>query len=83
MPKNWKTCGHCQGSGTCKNKLKGIQMIWSFIPFPIKTSCASCLVKDGFDPSQIDLVVKCSVCKGRGYVFLHPAGAEYEQNPNQ
>jgi len=56
------TCGHCQGSGTCKNGAHN-------------NSCASCLDADGWrnpHKSEIhkDQFVKCSICKGIGWVNL-------------
>jgi DnaJ-class molecular chaperone len=75
MAKNgWKTCGHCEGSGVCKNKLKGFQTIFWFIPFPIKVSDASCLMAEGIDPTKSDAIVKCSVCNGTGFVYLDQNG---------
>jgi hypothetical protein len=81
MPKNYKTCGHCEGSGTCSRKLKGFQTVLGFIPFPVKSSCASCLIAEGMDPSRNDATVKCSVCKGTGYVYLDPNGDKKMQMP--
>jgi hypothetical protein len=82
MAKNgWKTCGHCEGSGVCKNKLKGFQTIFWFIPFPIKVSDASCLMAEGIDPAKMDATVKCSVCKGTGFVYLDPNGERRMQMP--
>lgn len=74
MAKNWKTCGHCQGSGVCRNKLKGFQTIFWFIPFPVKFSCASCLMAEKVDPAKNDYTVKCCACGGKGMVWLHPIG---------
>ena len=79
----WKTCGHCEGAGTCTRKLKGFQTIFYFIPFPVKSSCASCLMADGIDPTKMDATVKCSVCKGTGYVFLDPNGEIHSQPSRQ
>jgi hypothetical protein len=72
--KGWQTCGHCEGSGSCRNKLKCFQTIFWLIPFPVKTSDASCLIAAGIDPTRQDAVVKCDVCKGTGYVWLDPEG---------
>ena len=78
--KGWQLCGHCQGSGTCKNKLKGLQTIFWFIPFPVKTSDASCLMAAGINPTRQDAVVKCDVCKGTGYVWLNPQDQHSKDN---
>ena len=83
MAKNWKTCGHCQGTGVCRNKLKGFQRIFWFIPFPVKFSCASCLMADNIDPAKNDFIVKCSACKGSGYVYLDPLGNRLERTATQ
>jgi hypothetical protein len=74
MKYGWVTCGHCEGSGTCKNKIKTFTTIFWIIPFPIRTSDATCLIAAGIDPSKHDFIVKCSVCKGTGKVWLGPNG---------
>jgi hypothetical protein len=74
MAKKWTPCGHCQEGGTCKRKLKGFQPLFGFLPYPVSTSCSSCLIAAGIDPTRQDAIVKCSVCKGTGYVWLDPEG---------
>lgn len=70
----WKICGHCQGEGVCKNKIKSIQTFLWIIPIIERTSDASCLAAVGFDPCRDDAIVRCDVCKGKGYVYLDPNG---------
>lgn len=77
--KGWVPCPHCQNTAVCRNKIKAFQIILKFIPIPIRTSCASCLGSVGVDPSKLDLLVRCGVCKGSGYVWLNPKGVENAQ----
>jgi len=70
----WHYCGHCQGTGICKNKLKDIVPFYRVIPVPLMTSCDSCLIAVGADPTKTQLVVKCEPCEGTGYVYLGPDG---------
>ncbi len=53
------TCGHCNGTGVCKRGTR----------FPGEQSCATCLESER--KSQYSrAIVKCSVCKGTGFVKL-------------
>ena len=78
--KGWQPCCHCgQGTGVCKNKIRAFQMILKIIPIPLYSSCASCLIAVNADPVRQDLIVRCNVCKGKGYIWLDPKG-EQPQN---
>ncbi len=72
--KNWQYCCHCEGTGVCKTKTIGIKKILGIPLIPIRTSDASCLAAAGADPSKYDLIVRCDICKGTGYVYLDKNG---------
>lgn len=63
-------CQHCQESGTCYRKLSSIETILGFIPYFHRTSCALCLKASGENPHEVSLVTVCSVCRGKGKVWI-------------
>jgi hypothetical protein len=58
---SYVTCGHCNGEGVCKNGSDGDN----------EYSCETCFKADGGSSkhgSGNQVVVKCSVCDGSGWV---------------
>lgn len=73
------TCGHCSGEGTCYRKLSTIETILGFIPYFHRTSCARCLKAIGENPHESDIVTVCSVCLGKGKVWIDGEGGQNEK----
>jgi hypothetical protein len=56
IPGEIRQCAHCNGSGEC----------------PKSGTCAACKIKAGLDPSNNFYDIPCSVCGGKGAVWIGP-----------
>jgi|GEM_PF-6124567 len=66
-------CNHCEGfhDGMCE---KGLS-------YPSNSSCISCLKAAGLDPiADKDKKVICSVCKGKGKVWIGAEAFHYHEH---
>ncbi len=61
-PIHLEKCAHCNGSGTCRNG-------------PEESSCAHCARRLLFFKYKPSVGLRCSVCKGEGYI--EPVGSRF------